>query len=212
MKKILLPAFLLLLPWARGFSQNDAAALAVLDRFSARALGAPSVSMEFNLRTENQADNTVSTRKGSVILAGDKYMLDLEDNIIWFNGTTSWNLLPAEKEVTITAPGKNDDSFLSRPSQIFSLYRKGYKSRLLEEKADSYLIDLYPEELESDHVRIRLKIGKPAPDLKSLEYKYKNGTTITIDVTSFDLKKSPGGTTFIFEPEKHRGVEVIDMR
>lgn len=212
MKKILFLAFLQLLLPARGFSQNDPAALAVLDRFSSRALGAPSVSMEFNLRTENLADRTSSSRKGSVILAGDKYKLDLEDNIIWFNGTTSWNLLPAEKEVTITTPGKNDDSFLGKPSQIFSLYRKGYKSRLLEEKADSYLIDLYPEELNSDHVRIRLKIGKPALDLRNLEYKYKNGTTITLDVTSFDLKKNPASTTFIFEPEKHRGVEIIDMR
>lgn len=212
MKRFLIIVFLQLLIYANGFSQNDPGALTILDRFSAKALNAPSVSMEFNLLTENQVENTNSSIKGSIILAGNKYRLDLEDNIIWYDGVTSWNLLPAEKEVTITTPEKSDDSFQTRPSLIFTWYKKGYKSRLLEEKTDSYLIDLYPEALESDHVRIRLKIGKPAMDLKSLEYKYKNGITITIDVKSYDLKKIPDSTSFIFEPGKHKGVEVIDMR
>ena len=43
---------------------------------------------------------------------------------------------------------------------IFSMYKKGYKSRLIEEKSDSYLIDLYPEDIKSDLVRVRLSIGK----------------------------------------------------
>jgi outer membrane lipoprotein-sorting protein len=212
MKRFLIVVFLQLLIAVNGLSQNDPEAIAILDRFSAKALNAPSVSMEFNLLSENQVENTNSSIEGSVIIAGDKYRLDLEDNIIWYNGVTSWNLLPAEKEVTITTPGKNDYSFHSRPSLIFTWYKKGYKSRLLEEKTDSYLIDLYPEDINSDHVRIRLKIGKTALDLKTLEYKYKNGITITIDVRSYDLKKNPDSTTFIFEPGKHKGVEVIDMR
>ncbi len=212
MSRNLLITFLLFFISILGFSQNDPAAIAVLDRFSAKALNAPSVSMEFNLLTENQVDNTRSSIRGSVIIAGDKYKLDLEDNIIWYNGVTSWNFLPAENEVTITNPQKVDDSFQSRPSLIFTWYKKGYKSRLLEERTDSYLIDLYPEDLNSDHVRIRLKIGKPVLDLKNLEYKYKNGVNVIVDVISYDLKKNPDSTTFVFEPGKHKGVEIIDMR
>ncbi len=52
---------------------------------------------------------------GSVILSKDNYRLDLPDNIIWFNGETSWSYLPAEKEVTITKPDKKDDSFREPP-------------------------------------------------------------------------------------------------
>ncbi|NMC39262.1 MAG: outer membrane lipoprotein carrier protein LolA [Bacteroidales bacterium] len=212
MKRFLIITLLQLLIAGYGFPQNDPGALAILDRFAAKALNAPSVSMDFNLLNENQVDKTSSSVKGSIILAGNKYRLDLEDNIIWYNGETSWNLLPADKEVTITTPDKGDESFQSRPSLIFTWYKKGYKSRLLEEKTDSYLIDLYPEALDSDHVRIRLKIGKPALDLKKLEYKYKNGITVTVDVISYDLQKNPDDTSFIFEPGKHKGVEVIDMR
>jgi len=212
MGKFLSVASLSLLIFINTFSQSDPEAISILDRFSSKALKAPSVTMSFNMLTVNQVDGTNNSINGSIIITREKYRLDLEDNIIWFNGETSWNLLPEEKEVTITKPDKNDNSFQNRPSLLFSWYRKGYKSRLLEEKSDSYLIDLYPEDLNSDHVRIRLKIGNPALDLKSLEYKYKNGLTVTVNVISYDLKQKPDGSTFVFLPDKYKGVEIIDMR
>ena len=98
--------------------------------------------MKFKLITTNQTDNTNDTLEGSVILNKDKYKLELPDNIVWFDGVTSWSYLLAEKEVTITKPGKKDNNFQSRPSLIFSMYKKDYKCRLIEEKSDSYIIDL----------------------------------------------------------------------
>ncbi|HBZ20825.1 MAG TPA: hypothetical protein DEO60_06850, partial [Bacteroidales bacterium] len=95
---------------------------------------------------------------------------------------------------------------------IFSVYKKGYKVRLVEEKQDSYLIDLYPEDINSDHIRIRLSIGKPMPDLKSIGYKYKNGVTVNLTVKEYDLKQQPGSSEFTFSPDKFKGVEIIDMR
>jgi outer membrane lipoprotein-sorting protein len=193
-------------------SQDDPEALSILDRFSSRALNAPSVSMDFNLLTVNQAEGTTSSINGSLILNKDKYRLDLKDNIVWFNGKTSWNYLPNEKEVTITEPDMNDNSFQSNPSALFTWYKRGYKTRLLEEKSGSYLIDLYPEDKNSDHIRIRLDISNPSLDLKSLEYKYKNGVTVTVNVTLFDLKQKPDPSVFVFSPEKYKGVEIVDMR
>lgn len=193
-------------------AQNDTEAVKILDKFSALALGAPSVSMKFTMETIDQVEGTNNSSTGSIILSKDRYRLDMTDNIIWFNGETSWSYLPAEKEVTIAKPGKKDNSFMSRPSSIFSVYKKGYKVRLLEEKSGSYLIDLYPEDINSDHIRIRLNIGKPSLDLKSLEYKYKNGVTAILTVKEYDLKQQPDNSDFTFSPDKYKGVEIIDMR
>jgi outer membrane lipoprotein carrier protein len=194
------------------YSQNDKTAVNILDKFSQLALAAPSISMKFNLETVDQVEGTNASVSGSIILSKDKYMLDMTDNTIWFNGETSWSYLPAEKEVTIAKPDKKDNSFQSKPSLVFSIYKKGYKVRLLEEKADSYLIDLYPEALDSDHIRIRLNIGKPSLDLKSIEYKYKNGITAILTVKEYDLKQIPDNSMFLFQPEKYKGVEIVDMR
>lgn len=193
-------------------AQNDPEAIGVLDRFSAAALAAPSVSMKFDAVSVDQLEGYTDTVPGSILLSGNRYWLDLADNIIWFNGETSWNYLPAEKEVTITRPDKGDDSFMSRPSSIFTLYREGYKSRLLEESSSNYVIDLYPEDLTSDLIRIRLTLSKPALNLKAAEYKNKNGLTITLHVKEYDLKQKPDPSSFTFQQTRYKGVEIIDMR
>jgi outer membrane lipoprotein-sorting protein len=211
MRTFLICSFLFLVSLI-AYAQNDQEAVKILDRFSELALAAPSVSMKFSLETIDQVEGTNNSVSGSIILSEDKYRLDMTDNIIWFNGETSWSYLPAEKEVTIARPDKKDNSFQSKPSSVFSIYKKNYKIRLLEEKADSYVIDLYPEELESDHIRIRLIIGKPSLDLKSIEYKYKNGVTVCLTVKEYDLKQNPDNSAFIFQSDKYKGIEVIDMR
>lgn len=205
-------AFLLVFFFLAAFSQSDEEAIKILDRFSAVAMGAPSISMKFNLETIDEVEGTKNNVSGSIILSKDKYRLDMTNNIIWFNGENSWSYLPAEEEVTISRPDRNDDSFQTRPSAVFSVYKKGYKARLLEEKAGSYLIDLYPEEIDSDHIRIRLSLGKPSLDLKSIEYKYKNGITAILTVSEYDLKQNPDKSIFTFSPGKYKGVEIIDMR
>jgi outer membrane lipoprotein-sorting protein len=193
-------------------AQNDPEAVKVLDSFSAKASSAPSVSMKFNLITVDQAENTSDTLAGSVILSGDKYRLDLPDNIVFFNGQTSWSYLPAEKEVTVTNADKEDDSFMSRPSSVFSIYKKGYKSRLIEDTPNSYIVDLYPEDLKDELIRIRLTIGKQQLDLKTLEYKRRDGVTATLLVQEYNLKNKVSPETFAFNKDKYKGVEVVDMR
>lgn len=203
--------FIFLLP-LQLTGQNETEAVKILDKFADNALKAPSISMKFKLINKNQAVNTTDTLTGSVILNKDKYKLQLPDNIIWFNGETAWSYLPAEQEVTITKANKKDNTFQNRPSLIFTMYKKDYKSRLIEEKTDSYVIDLYPEDLQSDIVRVRLTIGKSRLNLISLEYKRKDGIISTLNVLEYDLKLKPDASAFVFQPEKYKGTEVIDMR
>jgi outer membrane lipoprotein carrier protein len=193
-------------------AQNDPEALKILDRFSDNALRAPSISMKFKLINTNLTDNTKDTINGSVIINKDKYKLDLPDNTVWYNGETSWSYLTVEKEVTITKTDKKDNTFQSRPSLIFSMYKKGYKSRLIEDNQDSYIIDLYPEDIKSELMRIRLTIGKSLLNLISLEYKRKDGVINTLQINDFNLNVRTGSDTFVFQKEKFKDVEVIDMR
>jgi outer membrane lipoprotein-sorting protein len=192
--------------------QDDRAAISILDKFSSKAHGAPSVSMKFDIISNDQAENKTDTLSGSVIISNNQYKLDLPDNIIWFNGEISWSYLTAEKEVTITKPDKRDNSFQSRPSSIFSMYKKGYKSRLIEENSEKYIIDLYPDDIKSDLIRVRLSIGKPLMNLISLEYKKRDGLVMTVTVKEYNLKVKPEPAFFTFPSDRFKGVEVIDMR
>ena len=212
MRTLLAAIFILSALVTEATGQDDPAARKLLDKFSDRALSAPSVSMKFDLVTMNQAENTSDTLNGSVILNKDKYKLDLPDNVVWFNGETAWSYLPAEKEVTITNADRKDNSFQNRPSAIFTAYKKDYKCRLIEENSGACTIDLYPKDIKSDLVRIRLILGKPGMDLRSLEYKRRDGISVIIRVKEYDLQYQPAQDLFVFQPSAHKGVEIIDMR
>ena len=192
--------------------QNDPQAIRILDSFSSNAYGAPSVSMVFRMISTDLIENRSDTLDGSIILCRDSYKLILEDNIVWYNGETNWNYLSAENEVTITSPDKKDQSFQNRPSEIFSMYKSGYKSRLMEDKSDTYIIDLYPEDIKSDLVRVRLSIKKPDLTLIRMEYKRSDGLVVTLQISEYNLKRKPEPDTFVFQAGKYKGVEIIDMR
>lgn len=210
--KILISILLFLFVSSGASAQQDPQAVKILDAFAAKASGAPSVSMDFNIVTVDHLEESSDTLTGSVILSKDRYRLELPENIIFFNGESSWSYLPDEKEVTVTKVDKSDDSFMSRPSAVFSIHKSGYKSRLVEETSDAYLVDLYPEDIKSELIRIRLTIGKSQLDLKSLEYKRKDGITATLHVLKYDLTKKVPADTFTFQKEKYKGVEIVDMR
>jgi outer membrane lipoprotein-sorting protein len=212
MKNLILWGFISILLTINALGQNDPKATTVLDKFSSIASSAPSVSMKFLLITVDQIENTKDTLAGSVILSKDSYKLDLPDNIVWFNGETSWSYLPAEQEVTITKPSKKDNSFQSQPSLIFSMYKKGYKTRLIEEKQDSYMIDLYPVDIKNDIIRVRLLLEKPSLVLKSFEYKKRDGIIITLLVNDYNLKEVPDQGIFTFPQGKYKDADIVDMR
>jgi len=211
MRKIFNILFVLIISF-NATGQNDPAAISILDRFSSAAMAAPSVHMKFIMITEDQVEQVKDTIPGSVILSRDNYRLDLPDNIIWYNGETNWSLLPAEKEVTITKPDRKDDSFETRPSSVFTMYKKGYKCRLVEERKDSYIIDLYPDEIKNELIRVRLIIKKSNLDPVSFEYKRRDGLILTLVVKDYDLKQNIQSGMFRFPAEDYKGVEVIDMR
>jgi len=194
------------------YGQSEQQAVTILDKLSATVVAAPSVSMKFRLVNINQMEKTNDTIKGSVVMSKDQYRLELPNNITWFDGSASWNYLKAEKEVTITKPDKKDESFFSKPSAVFTLYKKGYKLRLVGEKDNLSIIDLYPTDLKSDIVRIRLTIAITPLQLLTAEYKKKDGIVITLIVDEYNLKIKPDAMTFSFNANNYKGVEVIDMR
>jgi outer membrane lipoprotein-sorting protein len=193
-------------------AQKDPDALQILTDFSRKATEAPSVTIDFRLTTSDSKAGDVTTMSGSAIISGDKYKLELDDYNIWTDGSNVWNYLPDVNEVTITETDPDDDSFMTRPSLLFRLYEEGYKIRLVEQTANEWVIDLYPEEITSDLIRIRLKIGKTRYDLNSAEYKTKDGITMTLIADKYDLTYKPGTDFFTFNPADYKGIDVIDMR
>jgi outer membrane lipoprotein-sorting protein len=194
------------------FPQKDPEAVKVLSEFSRKAVSAPSVSIEFDLLAYDVQEDEESEMSGKAVLKGDSYRLTLPDNLIWADSRAVWNYMPEVNEVTITEADTLDESFISKPSLLFTLHEKGYKVRLLEQTSNEWIIDLYPEDIKVNLVRIRLAIGRTLLDLRSAEYKTRDGMTLTLTVSRYDLTFQPPAGYFTFNSADHHGVDVIDMR
>ncbi len=193
-------------------AQKDPEALRVLADFSKKATSAPSVSIDFTLVTDDAREGNTTTVEGSAIISGDKYRLTLPDNNIRTDGKVVWSYLPDINEVTINKYDADDESFISKPSLLFTMYEEGYKVRLIEQTEKEWVIDLYPEEIRTDLIRIRLRIGKELHDLRGAEYKTKDGITMTLSSDKYDLTFRPKSDFFTFNPAEHEGIDIIDMR
>ena len=197
---------------AAAMAQKDSEAVTVLSEFSKKATSAPSVKIEFNIVAYDAKEDEETEMNGTAVISGDSYRLTLPDNLILADSKAVWNYMPDVKEVTVTEPDYSDDSIKSKPSMLFTMYEKGYKVRLVEQNPSEWIIDLYPEDIRMNLVRIRLAVGKALHDLKSAEYKTKDGMTLTLTVSKYDLTFRPPAGYFAFNPADHKGVEVIDMR
>jgi len=212
MKRVSLSLVFTLITLFSLYPQEDPVALAVLDRFAAAAKTAPSVSMEFTMITSDAMENRKDTLEGKVVMAGDSYRLTLPESITWFNGTDNWNYMPSVKEVTITRHPDEEQSFFSKPSMLFEMYRKDFRARHTESTSTTEIIDLFPADVKSELIRVRLTIGKKTSDLIAAEYRTRNGITVTIEVKEYNLRFKPDNKYFDFNPANHKGVEIIDMR
>jgi len=193
-------------------AQKDPEAVRVLEEFSRKANSAPSVKIDFTVDANDTREGDITTVSGTAVISGDSYRVTMDDNIVFSDGKAVWNYIPDVNEVTITEPDPEEGSFMARPSLLFSMYEKGYKVRLLEQNAKEWVIDLYPEDINVSLVRIRLKIGKTLHDLRTAEYRTKDGMTVTLTADKYDLTFRPPSGYFTFNPADYRGVDVIDMR
>ena len=193
-------------------AQKDPEAVRVLTEFSRKATSAPSVKIDFDITAYDAQEDEETEMSGTAVIKGDSYRLTLPDNLIWNDGKAVWNYTPEVKEVAVTAPDPSDESFIARPSLLFSMHEKGYKVRLLEQNASEWIIDLYPEDINISLVRIRVAVGKSLYDLRSAEYRTKDGMTVTLTAKRYDLSFRPPAGYFSFNGADYKGVEVIDMR
>lgn len=208
----LIISFVIIFSSAAGVSaQKDPVAGKILEKFSVRALEAPSVTMIFSLTIDDALEGTNETIEGDIAISGNRYKLRIPDNIIWYNGKVVWTYTPDFEEVTISDPDTTGSLFITNPSALFSLYKEGYKYRLIEETSSGSVIDLYPEDIDTDFSRIRMLIDRVGL-LTETEYKRKDGITLYLRVTKYDLSKSYPDNWFSFNKLEYPNVEIIDMR
>jgi len=214
-KKIILLAFLIsFVGYVNGQGQYDPQALEILNQMSSNYNDLNSFKAEFTYVLENKMENIQEKFAGDIIIKGDKFKLDLGDQLIFNDGETLWTYLKDVNEVNIDYYLPEDGDMT--PSNIFTAYREGYKYMLLEEEKIGnhiyQIIDLVPDDVNKPFYKVKLWINKNDHTLKQWELFDKSGNTYLYDIVKFDSSYNAEDNEFLFDSNRFPGVEEIDLR
>jgi len=195
-----------------GFAQYDPNALEILEAMSKKYKAIPAFEANLTSTLVNESEGVKEEFKGKITVKGEKFKLELEDQIIINNGTTVWTYLPSAKEVTIdNFDPKSDDI---NPVKIFDIYKKGFKYLYLGDKTEpgNDEVDLVPEKKNAQYFKIKMMISKKDKSIQSWTMIDKSGNRYKYIITKFVPNVKADDSFFSFDPKKYPGVEVTDVR
>ncbi|MCU0451762.1 MAG: outer membrane lipoprotein carrier protein LolA [Bernardetiaceae bacterium] len=195
-------------------ANKDPKAEAALNGMSERYKKMTAFKAEFTCNMKSPQEKLDENFSGKITVKGQKFRLKLPEQEIYNNQTTVWTYVEEDKEVTIT--DNDPDSGDLNPAEIYTMYKKGFKYVLVEEKKENNevfeLVDLTPDDKTVNYFKIRLMINKRTRELKSWQVFEKNGRRFTYTITKFEPNVVVNDADFTFDKAKHPKVEVVDLR
>ena len=198
--------FIGLLFFGLSHAQNDAAAKDLLDKASSTMSSYNNLSMDFDYVLDNQAEDVKQEMSGDVVLAGDKYVVNLFGTQQMFDGSTTYTIIPENEEVNISGADIDEDNTFT-PSKFYSFYQSGYTYTMDELKSIAgrkvQFVKLTPIDSDSE-VRVIL-VGI---DLKS-NHIYQiieigiNETRTILTASNIKINQEIDGGMFIFDEKKY---------
>ena len=192
-------------------AQNDPKAKTILDDLSAKTKAYTTIKAEFSFTTESK-DKKKTTQNGKLQTKGTKYKLEIPGHEIYCDGKTVWDYIKDADEVQVKDMETGGDDAVN-PSNIFTLYEKGYKYKFDGEDAVYETVSLFP--LNPDKKKfhtVKLVIDKTKKQISSVKMMMKDGSTNTYEIKSFTGNAAIPDTDFTFDKKAHPGVEVEDLR
>jgi outer membrane lipoprotein-sorting protein len=217
MKKIFLIVTTLILSFNIQ-AQTDNKSKMILDDLSAKTKGYSTINADFSINIENKRNKTSDVQQGKLTLKGTKFKLEINNQTIISDSKTSWTILKDASEVQISNVEEKEKETGINPSNIFTMYEKGFKYEFVKEEKQKngvlvQVIKLYPEDVKKRNFHTAvLTINKLKKQIESIKILGKDGTDITYQVKTFVANSDIPEKTFVFNDKSYPGYEVIDLR
>lgn len=197
------------------YSQTDKKAQEILNGLSSKYKTLKSLKATFTIVVENQGDKIKQEQSGTLSLKESKYKLQVAGQEIISDGKTRWTYVKDANEIQIDNQKKDENAIT--PSNIFTIYEKGWLSKYLGEKKIKNItyqnIELVPLDTKSKNVfKVKLAIDKAQKTIASAVIYDKNGSVQTITVNKFTPNGANEEAIYIFNSTKYPGSEVVDLR
>ena len=171
------------------------------------------IKTNFKLAVTENSNSPAQFSTGTFTIKGSRFVLEMEEMKVWFDGKTQWAYVPQNNEVSITEPSEKELSE-TNPMAILS----GYKSKCLirfsakVKSAQNQCIEMIPKIKNNDILKIDVQINKTNGNLFSIKLTNKNGNSSILTLSNFQKDLKVSDNNFIFNVEKYKGVTINDLR
>ncbi len=195
-------------------AQTDKKAQDILKAVSAKYKAMKSMKADFSYTLENPTAKIKETQGGNLLLAGNKYRLSIAGQEIISDGKTVWTYVKESNEVQVNNVDPDDEGI--KPSEIFTMYEKGFIYKFVDEKTVSGKVqqnlELSPIDKKKEFFKIKLTIDKASKQIVKSVIFSKDGNRYTYAIKAFTPNAAVTATSFAFDTKKYPGVEVVDLR
>lgn len=166
----------------------------------------------FNLKITDKNDPQPQVTSGVFTLKGNKFLLEMDEMKVWFDGKTQWAYVADSKEVSVTEPSEKELSE-TNPMAILSGYKTRCYIRFSKTKTTAnHCIEMIPKVKNIDLLKIDVQVNKTNGNLVSIKLTNKNGSASLLTLSNYQKAVSAPDNIFSFNPAKYKGVVVNDLR
>lgn len=216
MRKFIISAFLITGCVITGLAQTDTKAKAILAEVSKKYSSYNIIKTDFTYTINNPQANINQTVPGTLYTRpkANKYHVTMKDQELISDGKSQWTYLKSDQEVQLS--DVDNSSKALNPAKIFTIYEKGFKylytGDVKQNSKVYHVIDLSPLDSKQSFFKVRLTIDKQTKRISKALIFDKNGSHYTYTIKTFTPNVKVPETIFTFDPRKHPGVEVVDLR
>jgi outer membrane lipoprotein-sorting protein len=204
-----------LLSFSRSSAQSSAEARKILDKFYETYEQSQGVAFSFEITTIDANGVRYRPQQGEAMMKGDKFKLDMNTVIIWFDGKTQWVLLKDVGEVNISTPSAKEVAYTS-PLALLRLYKSGYTLKkpisVTVNGKSAYVIEMVPTTSHSDFKQLSVAVDKKTHTILQIKTTLKNDQTSIIDIKNYNDNHNFPDSVFVFDKADYPDVEVVDLR
>lgn len=210
--------FALIIPLAV-FGQEDQKAAAILKAVSTTNTAYKNISLNFTFTLQNKEAKMNDARNGQLLLAGNKFHLQLMGQDIYSDGKMVWTVMKDAKEVHLKSIEEFREETELDPANFFNQYKTGFKQKYINEESKDgktlSIVDLFPEVPgKKPYSRIRMGIDKATNHLVYSKTFGKDGTDFLLEVKSMktNVVVAADEFTFIQKTLEDAGYDIVDFR
>ena len=211
-KKISYSFAILFLSFQSLSAQSNAQAEKILSNILTDAkTNAIKTSFKLSISDKNNPQAQFST--GTFTIKGSKFVLEMDEMKVWFDGKTQWAYVQKNNEVSITEPSEKELSE-TNPMAILSGFKAKSSIRFstLVKSGQNYCIEMVPKFKNQDITKIEVQVNKTTNNLVSIKLNNKNGSSSILSLNSFDKSVKVSESIFVFNATKYKGVTINDLR